>query len=314
MSESAAQSTMDSISSLSGKVAFITGASDGMGKATAFFLSSLGVDVVLCARRKDLLEQYAAQIRNQFRTDPIALSLDVTKVEEINRAVEEAARKFGMIHFVCNFAGYTAAYGMKKFRALTQDDLMKEEVQSIWKRELALVDDIDYKGTVRVNDAIQPLMKAHGRGVILNISAITSVYNYQHEAAYVNAKRANEEDAAKRAKESDTNEWGVRAYSIAPGDVYNHTTWDAYDENEKIDALRYGVIKSETIAKTASWLLEGTLNRKWEMQVDLETNRVSDEGRSLPLGNGDVVVVDAKTAPRLYALMGQEYDPFIPEK
>ena len=128
MSESAAQSTMESISSLSGKVAFITGASDGMGKATAFFLSSLGVDVVLCARRKDLLEQYAAQIRNQFRTDPIALSLDVTKVEEINRAVEEAARKFGMIHFVCNFAGYTAAYGMKKFRALTQDDLMKEEV------------------------------------------------------------------------------------------------------------------------------------------------------------------------------------------
>ena len=100
----------ESISSLSGNVAFITGASDGMGKATSFFLSSLGVNVVLCARRKDLLEQYAAQIQSQFRTDPLVLSLDVTKVEEISKAVEEATMKFGMIHFVCNFAGYSAAY------------------------------------------------------------------------------------------------------------------------------------------------------------------------------------------------------------
>ena len=304
----------ESISSLSGNVAFITGASDGMGKATSFFLSSLGVNVVLCACRKDLLEQYAAQIQSQFRTDPLVLSLDVTKVEEISKAVEEATMKFGMIHFVCNFAGYSAAYGMREFRALNQNDLLREEIQSKWKKELALVDDIDHKGTVRVNDAIQPLMKEQGEGVILNISAITSVYNYPYEAAYVNAKHANEEDAANRAKESDAKGWGIRAYSIAPGDVYTSTTWDAYDENEKVDALGYGIIKSETIAKTVSWLLEGTLNQKWDMQVDLETSRVSDEGRLLPLRNGDVVVVDAKTAPKLYALMDQEYYPFVPRK
>ena len=127
-----------------------------------------------------------------------------------------------------------------------------------------VVDDIDHKGTVRVNDAIQPLMKEQGKGVILNISAITSVYNYPYEAAYVNAKHANEEDAATRAKESDAKEWGIRAYSIAPGDVYTSTTWDAYDENEKreiIDEAKQIVDVKEVVT---SILMVSDLSRQRE--------------------------------------------------
>ena len=100
---------------------------------------------------------------------------------------------------------------------------------------------------------------------------------------------------------------------MAPGDVFNPSTWDVYDEAERKEAVEYGVIESHMVAKIVSWVFSGRLAERYEMKVDIDSGRVLDTGRYVPLRNGDVFVVDAKTVPKLFQSVGEAYTPFVPE-
>jgi NAD(P)-dependent dehydrogenase (short-subunit alcohol dehydrogenase family) len=289
---------------LSGRVAFVTGASDGMGKATSQHLSSLGADVAMAARRLDVMERDAEEIAHKYRTDPLPIKVDVASDAEVEAAVGKALGRYGRLDYVVNYAGNPIGYARgdrKKPIHLQTVEHMKE------------VAEIDHFGSVRVLKYALPHMIWQGHGKIILISAITSVYGFSEDIDYIPYKRANEGLATSTALRSEREGWGVQLYTMAPGDVFNPSTWNVYDEKERMEAVEYGVIESLTVAKVVSWVFSGRLKERYEMRVDIDSGRVLDPGRLVPLRNGDVFVVDAKTVPKLFQSVGEAYLPFVPE-
>jgi NADP-dependent 3-hydroxy acid dehydrogenase YdfG len=288
---------------LKGRVALITGASDGMGKATSLYLSSLGLNVVLAARRLGIVQELAEEIRQRFGTDPMAIKMDVALDLEVEAAVVEAVKKYGKIDFVVNFAGNPIGYARGDRKKPLQDQSVEH------MKEIA---EVDHFGSVRVLKYVLPHMIRERAGRIILISAITAVYGYSEDIDYIPYKKANEALALSTALRSEREKWGVELYTLAPGDVFNPSTWNSYSEEERIEAVGYGVIESETVAKIVSWLFSSRLKMRYEMRVDLDTGQILEEGKYVPIKNGDVIVVDAKTVPRLFEAVGAIYRTFIP--
>jgi NADP-dependent 3-hydroxy acid dehydrogenase YdfG len=290
--------------SLRGKVAFVTGASDGMGKATSFYLSSLGADVVLAARRLEVVGSFADEIRDHFGTNPLPLKVDVSQDSDVEGAIAGAVGRFGRVDLIVNFAGNPIGY--------TSGDRRKPvyELSVSHMKEIA---EVDHFGSVRVLKYALPQMIRQGIGMIVLISAITSVYGYSEDVDYIPYKRANEGLATSTALRSERDGWGVFLYTLAPGDVFNPSTWNVYSEEERRESVKYGVIESLSVAKIVSWLFSSKLKERYEMRMNIDTGEVIDKGRYVPLSNGDVIVIDAKTVPKLFKSVGEDYRVFIPE-
>src|ERR671922_1644709 len=87
---------------LNGKVALVTGGSLGIGKGIARVLAREGADVAICARRKDVLEAAADEIRRESGRTLVAIPADLTRREDAERFVHGAARHFGRIDILVN--------------------------------------------------------------------------------------------------------------------------------------------------------------------------------------------------------------------
>jgi 3-oxoacyl-[acyl-carrier protein] reductase len=138
---------------LRGKTALVTGASMGIGKGIARGLALEGVDVAICARRKDLLETAAEEIRRESGRKVIAIPADLTKREDAETFVESAARQLGRLDILVNNAG-SAPGGV--LEALDED---------AWMQGLQL----KFMGYVRCLRAALPIMKSQGGGRVLNL-------------------------------------------------------------------------------------------------------------------------------------------------
>src|SRR2546425_12596950 len=101
---------------LSGKVAIITGGSEGIGKGVALCLAREGVKVAICARRREVLERAAAEIIALSGGEVFAHPVDVTSREELEKFVTLTVNRFGRIDILVNNAGKSAA---KKFEDVT---------------------------------------------------------------------------------------------------------------------------------------------------------------------------------------------------
>ena len=93
---------------LTGKVAIVTGGSVGLGRAAAMRLAREGARVSICARRKEVLERTAAEIR-QGGGDVLAIPADVTRPEDIENVVKATTDRFGGIDILLNNAGTSSA-------------------------------------------------------------------------------------------------------------------------------------------------------------------------------------------------------------
>ena len=149
---------------LSGKVALITGGSDGIGKATAITMGHEGVRVAVCARNPDRLERAASDIRRLTGGEVLAVPADVRDPAHIERFVDEAARLFGRIDILVNNAGESAGGPL-----LETDD-------AIWQGDL----DTKLFGALRCSRLAIPHMIEAGGGRIVNV---TSIGGKQPEAA-----------------------------------------------------------------------------------------------------------------------------------
>ena len=150
---------------LSGKVALITGGSDGLGKATAIAMGREGVrGVAICARNPERLERAAGDIRDITGIEVLALPADVSDAGQIERFVDEAVRRFRRIDILVNNAGESAGGPL-----LETDD-------AIWQGDL----DTKLFGALRCSRLAIPHMIEAGGGRIINV---TSIGGKQPEAA-----------------------------------------------------------------------------------------------------------------------------------
>jgi NAD(P)-dependent dehydrogenase (short-subunit alcohol dehydrogenase family) len=138
---------------LNGKVALITGGSEGIGKGIARALAREGADVAICARRKDVLVIAADEIRHEFGRRVLAIPADLTRREDAESFVHGAARYFGRIDILVNNAG-SAPGGV--IETIDEDG---------WLQGLQL----KFMGYVRCLKAALPIMRQQGGGRVVNL-------------------------------------------------------------------------------------------------------------------------------------------------
>lgn len=139
-----------------GKTAIITGGSKGIGLATALLLAAEGAEVAIVAREAEALQSAVNQIREQTGTEVLAISADVSKAEEVERAVAETAAHFGGIQILVNNAGTAAARPFEQVET------------AAWSADL----DLKLFGAVNFSRAVLPYMRQAGGGAIVNVTAI----------------------------------------------------------------------------------------------------------------------------------------------
>jgi NAD(P)-dependent dehydrogenase (short-subunit alcohol dehydrogenase family) len=143
---------------LEGRVALVTGASKGIGKAVAVALAREGVHVAVMARSGDVIAAVADEIGRCAGVRALALAADVRNGPDVTRAVERAVQEFGTVHILVNNAGGP----IKRF------DRQIEWPEADW------ADDLNTKtlGMLRVTQALLPAMPRDGSGRIINVSGI----------------------------------------------------------------------------------------------------------------------------------------------
>src|SRR6266705_4037300 len=141
---------------LKGKVAIVTGGSEGLGRATAERFAREGVRVAICARRKDVLEQTAEAIRRATGGEILAQPADVTRPDEVEGFVRAVVGRFGGVDILVNNAGTSAAAGFEKV-----DD-------ATWQTDI----DLKLMAAVRLCRLVIPHMKRRGGGRIVNVTTV----------------------------------------------------------------------------------------------------------------------------------------------
>jgi len=139
---------------LKGKVAAITGGSDGIGRATASRLAQEGAHVAICGRREDVLKAAAEEIRQQSGAEVLEVVADVTNPSDVERFIAATVRRFGGLDILVNNAGTANARHFED-----ADD-------ALWQGDL----DLKLHAAIRTTRAALPHLKTSGRGRIINVT------------------------------------------------------------------------------------------------------------------------------------------------
>ena len=158
--------------SFAGKVAFVTGAAGGIGRAAALAFARQGASVVV-ADVSEQDNQETARMIEAAGGQALAIRCDVTRAEDVKAALDTTIETFGRLDAAFNNAGVEQA---KKATA----DLTEQE----WDRIIG----IDLRGMFLCMKYAIPLMLTHGGGAIVNTSSGAGVKGFKHQAAYVAAK------------------------------------------------------------------------------------------------------------------------------
>jgi len=185
---------------LQNKVALVTGASAGIGQATARALAREGAKLVLTARRKDRLEQLAAQAK-KLGGEAVFVTGDAREEETAKQCVALAEKSFGRVDILIANAGVGIYKNLADTSAAEYDTMMDSNVRSSWLFARHVV----------------PGMIAQKSGLILFVSSMAGVYGFAGEATYCATKFAQVGFAQGLDKELRPH--GIKVGTINPGGV-----------------------------------------------------------------------------------------------
>jgi len=180
------------------KIALITGATSGIGKATAILFAENGLPLILCGRRQDRLDALAVELSEKTKIH--TLNFDVRDKEAVFEKIETLPKDFSEINILINNAGN--AHGLSSIQNGDTDD---------WDAML----DINVKGLLYVSKAIIPGMIERNSGHIINIGSTAGKEVYPNGNVYCASKYAV--DAISKGMRIDLNGKGIRVGAVNPG-------------------------------------------------------------------------------------------------
>jgi NAD(P)-dependent dehydrogenase (short-subunit alcohol dehydrogenase family) len=197
---------------LTGKVAVVTGAGTGIGRATAILLAKRGADVAICGRRPEKLEEACARIRETGRR-ALAVPTDVRKPEQAKTLMEKVTAEFGRIDILINNAG-----GAHGHVALAKMDPAK------WDRDVSL----NLNSAMYCSQAALPFLR-ESKGCVVNISSMAGVGGTAGVGAYSAAKAGLQ--MLTRVASSEWGGYGVRVNCIACGMIATEAAREGWEKS-----------------------------------------------------------------------------------
>jgi NADP-dependent 3-hydroxy acid dehydrogenase YdfG len=224
---------------IEGKVVVITGASSGLGEATAHLLASRGATVVLAARRRERLETIAGEIK-RAGGKAIAVTADVTRIEEVEAMVEAAVSRFGKMDVLVNNAGLMAIAPLEE--CLTNE----------WDQMI----DINIKGVLYGIAAALPVFRRQGSGHFINLASAAGLKVFSPGGTVYSGTKF----AVRAISEGLRHEVGgsIRTTIISPGAVDSELTLGS-SHQPSADFVKnfYKIaIPAESVAKAVAFAIE----------------------------------------------------------
>lgn len=220
---------------IKGKVAFVAAASKGLGRAVAEELAREGASLIICARNAETLNRVAAQIAETSGAVVLPVVADVSKAEDVTRAVGAGIEKFGRIDILVTNAGGPPA---GRF-----EDLSRE----MWTAAIHLTLD----SVLELTRAVLPGMKERKWGRILNITSITVKQPVDNLMLSNSLRAAVTGFARTLANEVATH--GITVNNILPG----------YTRTERVEELANAAAEREGISAAQA-------NAKWEAEIPMK--------------------------------------------
>ena len=197
------------------RVAIVTGASSGIGAATASCLAEVGFRVVLAARRADVLERFAVEIRERGG-QALTAPTDLSDPDQTSTLVRRALEAFGRVDVLVNNAGYGPPY------ALEQLDRTK----------LRHVFDVNLLSGMQLIGELIPVMREQGHGRIINIGSLSRYVSAPIAAAYAATKAGME--AMTDCMRLELAPWNIRLSVVVPGFVDTPAFATAREAGERL--------------------------------------------------------------------------------
>ncbi len=182
------------------KIALITGATSGIGEATAILLARNNFDIIITGRRNQRLGQLKMKIESESGTEVFPLNFDVRKQEEVKYAISSLTGKWKNIDVLINNAGL--AVGMQHIHEGDVED---------WERMI----DTNIKGLLYITREVSPGMVERKSGHIINISSIAGREVYEKGNVYCATKHAV--TAISKSTRMDLGKHKIKVTNIAPG-------------------------------------------------------------------------------------------------
>ncbi len=223
------------------KIAIVTGATAGIGKATALKLASLGYNVIITGRRKERLEELEAEIKDKYGVDVLALNFDVRNWNEVEKYLGGLPEEWKAVDVLVNNAGLAVGFGP-----------INEGDPKDWDTMI----DTNIKGLLYVSKVVMQYMIKRQKGHIINIASVAGKEVYYHGNVYCATKHAV--DALSKAMRIDLLPHNIKITNVAPGMADTEFSIVRYKGNkEKADRVYRGFepLHAEDIADVIEFLV-----------------------------------------------------------
>ncbi len=204
------------------KIALITGATSGIGKATAIALAEEGYNIIITGRRAERLEELKAFLGLTYKSDVLALNFDIRDRQEVEKAVASIPKQWQKIDVLVNNAGLASGLA-----PIQEGNIDK------WERMI----DTNIKGLLYITRAIAPIMCNNNRGHIINICSTAGKETYENGNVYCATKHAV--DSLSKAMRVDMLKYGIKVTNVCPGAVETEFSLVRFDGDSERASKTY---------------------------------------------------------------------------
>ena len=161
---------------LRGAVALVTGGNGGLGQRICHALAREGVNIaVMYAQSRDQAEGVARELASSHQINAAAFGCDITSDDAVSKLIDDVTKRFGRIDILVNDAAYNKAIPFPDLDAMTLE---------VWDKIMA----VNLTGPMRLTKAVAPIMKAQGRGRVVNIASVAGLGPTGSSIAYAVSK------------------------------------------------------------------------------------------------------------------------------